>query len=111
VFAAISFAPGDADAPVAYTALAQRIGIALDGVPGQQKVSDIQAELAGAQTTMAAAKERHQQTASTLADFLQRIEGVPQEEVAAQILALQTSLQASLQTTALLYRTSILDYL
>ena len=39
------------------------------------------------------------------------IEGVSNEEVAAQILALQTSLQASLQTTAKLFQTSILNYL
>ena len=36
---------------------------------------------------------------------------MPTEEVAAQILALQTSLQASLQTTAMLLQTSILKYL
>ena len=64
---------------------------------------DIEAELAGAQTTLGTAAERHQQTKSTLADLLEQIEGVSTEEVAAQILALQTRLQASLQTTSLLY--------
>ena len=40
-------------------------------------------------------------------DLLQGIELAPQEEVAAQMLALQTRLQASLQTTAMLYQLSI----
>ena len=52
-----------------------------------------------------------QQTNATLSDLLQSVEGVSNEEVAAQILAMQTSLQASLQTTAILYKTSILNYL
>ena len=46
-----------------------------------------------------------------LGGFLQEVEGVTQEEVAAQILSLQTSLQATLQTTALLLRTSLINYL
>jgi hypothetical protein len=43
--------------------------------------------------------------------MLQQIEGVSQEQVAAEILALQTRLQASLQTTARLYQTSLVNYL
>ena len=46
-----------------------------------------------------------------LGDLLQSIEQVPQEQVAAQILALQTRLEASLQTTSILYRLSIVNYL
>ncbi len=79
--------------------------------PGTQSIEVIQAELAGAQTTLEAAKDRHTQTNATLSDFLQEIEGVSNEEVAAQILAMQTTLQATLQTTAMLYQTSILKYL
>lgn len=43
--------------------------------------------------------------------LLQSVEGIPTEEVAAKILALQTSLQATLQTTALLLRTTLLNYI
>ena len=60
---------------------------------------------------MTDAKERQQQRKMTLEDLLQGIEQAPQEEVAAQILALQTRLQASLQTTAMLYQLSIVNYL
>jgi flagellar hook-associated protein 3 FlgL len=43
--------------------------------------------------------------------MLEKIEGVSTEEVAAQILAMQTRLQASLQTTSMLYQTSLVNYL
>jgi len=111
VLAAVTFSPSDPNASARSAALNQRVGTALGTSSGVQRIEDIEAELAGAQTSLAAAKDRHQQTKSTLADMLQQIEGVPPEEVAAQILALQTRLQASLQTTSLLYQTSLVNYL
>ena len=57
------------------------------------------------------AKERQQESKNMLETMLQGIEQAPQEEVAAQILMLQTRLQASLQTTAMLYQLSIVNYL
>ncbi len=111
VFAATTFSPSDPDGNGRYSALTQRLGSALAVPPGVQKVEDIQAELASAQTTMADVKDRHRQTQSTIEDMLQQIEGVSQEQVAAEILALQTRLQASLQTTARLYQTSLVNYL
>lgn len=61
--------------------------------------------------TLKAASERHKQSNATLSDLLQSLEGVSNDQVATQILAMQTSLQASLQTTAMLYQTSILKYM
>jgi hypothetical protein len=43
--------------------------------------------------------------------MLEQVEGISKEDVAAQILALQTNLQASLQTTATLFKMSILNYI
>ena len=43
--------------------------------------------------------------------MLQNITGVSTDEVGVQILALQTRLQASLQTTALLAKTSLVYFL
>jgi flagellin-like hook-associated protein FlgL len=111
VFAAASFDPNDPNSSDAYSALGTRVGAALDGAPNQQKVSDISAEIASAQQSFAAAKSRHQQTSDMLTDLLQNVEGVSQEEVGAQILSLQTSLQASLQTTALLSQMSLVNFL
>jgi flagellin-like hook-associated protein FlgL len=107
----VSFAPNDPNAAAQSAALSQRVGTNLDAPAGNQTIADIQADLAGAQTTLAAAADRHAQTTATLSDMLDQIEGVPQEQVAAQILALQTQMQASLQTTALLLRTSLVNYL
>jgi flagellar hook-associated protein 3 FlgL len=111
VFATMTFPPGDPDTQARYEALTQRLGAALDGPPGTQKVADIGADLAAAQVTMKAAQDRHRVTAGTLQDMLQQVEGVPQEQVAAQILALQTNLQASLQLTARMYQLSLVNFL
>jgi flagellar hook-associated protein 3 FlgL len=109
--AAISMPEADPDTSARNAALNDRIRSNLDVPAGTQSIEAIQAEIAGAQTTLQSAKDRHQQTNATLSDLLQSVEGVSNEEVAAQILAMQTSLQASLQTTAILYKTSILNYL
>lgn len=111
VFAAASFSVSNPNGAANYEALKSRVSTGLAGAQGQQKISDIESEIAGAQTTLAAAKDRHTQTNTTLSNLLQQLEGVPTEQVAAQLLSLQTSLQASLQTTAMLFKTSILNYL
>jgi flagellar hook-associated protein 3 FlgL len=111
VFAATSFSASDPNASDRYTALNQRLAAGLDHPPGQQKIEDIQSELAYAQTTIQSARAGQQQRRTMLEGLLDGIEGAPQEQVAAQILALQTQLQASLQTTAMLYKISIVNYL
>ena len=111
VFAATSYSATDANAEGSYDALKTRVVGTLIGAPNQQKITDIESDLAGTQSALAAAKDRHQTSNTMLSSFMQEVEGVTQEEVAAQILALQTSLQASLQTTALLLRTSLINYL
>jgi flagellar hook-associated protein 3 FlgL len=109
--AAMTFSQSDPNASARSAALNQRVAPALDVPAGKQKVQDIETELAGAQTTLATATDRHRQTKSTLEDMLNQIEGVSNEEVATKIMTLQTRLQASLQTTALLYQTSLVHYL
>ncbi len=109
--AAMTFSPSDPNASARYDALNQRVAPALAVPAGTQKVEDIEADLAAAQTTAAAATDRHKQTKSTLADMLEQIEGVSNEEVGSKIIALQTRLQASLQTTSLLYKMSLVNYI
>jgi flagellin-like hook-associated protein FlgL len=111
VLAAVTYSATDPDAEGRNAALKSRLISALDIPTGTQKVEDIEADLAGAQATLKAATNRHQQVSGTLSDLLQHVEGAPSEEVASKILALQTSLQASLQTTALLYKTSLVNYI
>ena len=76
-----------------------------------QKIDDIAASLASAQLAMATAKDRHRQTEKTLTDILQSIETADPNLVGAQILTLQTNLQASLQTTAMLSQLSLVNVL
>jgi flagellin-like hook-associated protein FlgL len=111
VFAAVTFSTTDPNADGSYAALQTRVTGALVGPQGQQSIDDIMGELAGVQTALKSSDDRHQQTTGTLEGLLEQVEGVSSEEVAAKILALQTSLQATLQTTALLLQTSILDYI
>lgn len=111
VFASMSFSTSDPEGSARYAALTRRLHADFNATQGVQKITDIEADIAGAQTAMAAARDRHQNTTSALTDLLQSIEGAPLEQVAAQILALQTSLQASLQTTALLSKMSLVNYL
>jgi len=108
--AAVTVSPGDPNAGSLSLALNQRLSPALNS-SGQQSLTDIAAQLASAQVSVASAKTRHQQTSGTLDDFLQQISGVSSEEVGSQILALQTRMQASMQTTAMLFQTSLVNYL
>jgi flagellin-like hook-associated protein FlgL len=109
--AAMTFSPTDADGQARAQALNDRLQPNLDVPAGTQKVENIQAELAATQNSIKGAKDRHQQLSATLSDFLNQVKGVSNEEVGAQILALQTRLSASLQTTAMLYQTSLINYL
>jgi flagellin-like hook-associated protein FlgL len=111
VFAAVQFSGADPNGQEQYNSLRQRIGTNLNGAPNQQSVADISGQLAGAQVALANAKDRHDQTNTTLQNLLQSVQGASTEEVGVQIMALQTSLQATLQTTAMLLQTNIMKYL
>jgi flagellin-like hook-associated protein FlgL len=111
IFAATTYSSTDPNASAQYDSVKSRIAGNLDGAPGTQSISDIEGQIANAQTAMTAAQTRHQQTSTVLTNFLQSIEGVNDTQVGTQILALQTQLQASLQTTALLSKVSIVNYI
>lgn len=109
--AAVTISPSDPNGAELSAALNRRLTGDLNGNPGDQTVKDILVDLAGAQVSINAAKSRHQLSAGALHDFLQQIQGVSNEEVGSQILALQTRMQASMQTTAMLFQTSLINYL
>jgi flagellar hook-associated protein 3 FlgL len=108
--AAVTISSSDPNAVDLSAALNQRLSTNL-AAPGTQTVADIEASLSAAQTSLSAAKSRHQQSSATLSDFLQQLNGVSNEDVGARILALQTRMQASMQTTALLFQTSLVNYI
>lgn len=111
VLGATSYSPNDSNAAASYTALSQRVGTALNIPSGTQKIDDIEASLANSQTAIAAAQNQHKQTANTLTDMLQSIQGVDTTQIGAEILSLQTTLSASLSTTARMSQISLLNYL
>ena len=109
--AATSYSTSDPNASASYAALNQRVYSAL-GVPaGVQNIVDIESSLASAQTAMASTHSQHQQTANMLTTMQQSIEGVDTTQIGVQILSLQTSLSASLSTTARLSQLNLLNYL
>ncbi|MDO8876812.1 MAG: flagellar biosynthesis protein FlgL [Pseudolabrys sp.] len=109
--AAVTVSPTDPNGGELSAAMNQRLTSNLAGGAGIQSVADIRTDLASAQVSIKAAKDRHQQQTATLADYLQQIEGVSNEDVGTQILTLQTRLQASMQVTSMMYQTSLVNYM
>ena len=111
VYAAVTTNASNPNASAQVTALSERISANLAPQTGQEQIQDVQAEFAGTQTAIKAATDRQTQLKGMAQTMLDQIEGVNQDEVATKILALQTSLQASYQTTSMLYQTTLLKYL
>jgi flagellar hook-associated protein 3 FlgL len=111
VLAATSYSPVNVNAEASYSALTQRVGVNLVPQSGAQNIGDISAEIANAGVTAKNAQAVNQQTKSALTDMLQKIEGVSNDQIGAQILALQNSLQASLSTTVRLSQLTLVNYL
>lgn len=109
--AAMTTTAGDPNANAQISGLYQRVAGKLLPQTGQQSVQDIAADLAGAQVSMKSAGDRQAQTKNTAQTMLQSIEGVTDAEVSAKLLAVQNSLNASYQTTAMLYQTTLLKYI
>jgi hypothetical protein len=110
-YAAVTVSPTGTNSPAAMAALSQRITANLTPQTGQQTISDIQTDFATAQTTMKDVQARQTQTQSALQTLVDQTEGIDQNQVASEILSLQTSLQASYQTTAMLSQLSLTKFL
>lgn len=111
VFAAVTTSATDPNANAQVAALNQRVAQNLAVVPGTQTIQDIQADFAGAQASIKATTDRQVQTKAMAQTMLDSIEGINNDEVATKILALQTALQASYQTTSTLYQMSLVKFL
>lgn len=111
VYSVVTTNAANPNAGAQIAALQQRISSNLAPQTGQQSIEDMQAEFAGTQTAIKAASDRQTQVKGLAQTMLASIEGINQDEVATKILALQTQLQASYQTTSMLYQTTLLKYL
>ena len=111
VFAAFTASPTGSNSAAQISALSQRTATNLTPQPGQQTISDIQSDFARAQTVMKDASARQAQSQTMLQDMVDSTETVSTQTVASEILALQTSLQASYQTTSMMSQLSLTKYL
>jgi flagellar hook-associated protein 3 FlgL len=111
IMAADTFPASDPNAKLGYEAMTERVRNNIGFPTGTQNPSEIIVELGSAQTAMAQAKERHTATKDYLSTTLAGVEDITKEEVAMQILALQTTLQASYQTTSMLSQLRLTNYL
>ena len=111
VLAATTYSASDPNAQANYQALSQQVAANLDGQPGTQQISDIEADLANAQTTVSNAGTVNTQTQTALQDMMQNIDGVNQSQISEQILTIQNSLSASLSVTARMAQLSLVNFL
>ncbi|MBR0719245.1 flagellar hook associated protein [Bradyrhizobium liaoningense] len=95
----------------AVAALSQRTAQALTQQPGQQRIEDIQTDIAMAQNTMKDATTRQTQAKAQLQTIIDQAESASPDQVASEILSLQNALQASYQTTASLAQLSLVKFL
>jgi flagellar hook-associated protein 3 FlgL len=91
--------------------LSQRIATNLTAQPGQQTIEDIQSDFARAQTVMKDTSARQAQSQTMLQNMVDSTETVSTQQVASEILALQTALQASYQTTSIMSQLTLTKYL
>lgn len=111
VYSALTLPPNGINSPGAVAALSVRVAANLISQPGQQTLQDIQTDFATAQNSMKDARARQTQTQTALQNLIADTEGISQDQVASQILALQNSLQASYQTTSMLSQLSLVKFL
>jgi flagellar hook-associated protein 3 FlgL len=111
VYSAFTTSPTGTNSAAQIAALSQSIATNLTPQPGQQTIEEIQSQFAAAQTVMTDTSARQAQSQTMLQNMVTNTETVSTQTVAAEILALQTDLQASYQTTSMLSQLSLTKYL
>ncbi|KYG24707.1 flagellar protein [Bradyrhizobium sp. AT1] len=111
VFGTFSTSPTGQYSGGQVSALSQRVTQALTQQPGQQRIEDIQTDIAMAQNTMKDASTRQTQAKAQLQTIIDQAESASPDQVASEILALQNALQASYQVTSNLAQLSLVKFL
>lgn len=111
VFGTFSTSPTGQYSGDQVAALSLRTTQALTRQPGQQRIEDIQTDIAMAQNTMKDASTRQTQAKAQLQTIIDQAESASPDQVASQILALQNALQASYQVTSNLAQLSLVKFL
>ncbi|MCA1500970.1 flagellar protein [Bradyrhizobium sp. NBAIM14] len=111
VFGTFSTSPTGQYSGGQVSALSLRVTQALTQQPGQQRIEDIQTDIAMAQSTMKDASTRQTQAKAQLQTIIDQAESASPDQVASEILALQNALQASYQVTSNLAQLSLVKFL
>lgn len=111
VFGTFSTSPTGQYAGGQVAALSLRVTQALTKQPGQQRLEDIQTDLAMSQNTMKDAGTRQTQAKAQLQSIIDQAESASPDQVASEILSLQNALQASYQVTSSLSQLSLVKFL
>ncbi len=94
-----------------YASLIDSVGDGFNTTGTKQSVVSMRMELASAQSATNDAKTRMADTKNMMIDMLDGVEGVNKEQTAAELLTLQTQLQASYQTASMLSKLSLVNYM
>lgn len=111
VFGTFSTSPTGQYSGGQVAALSLRVTQALTQQPGQQRIEDIQTDIAMAQNTMKDASTRQTQAKAQLQTIIDQAESASPDQVASEILSLQNALQASYQVTSNLAQLSLVKFL
>lgn len=106
--AADSFPSSDTTTQGRYGAIADRIATQIGDTP---KVDALSSDLSVANAALDTAKTRLSATKNQVNDVLDGVENTDPNKVASELLATQTRLQASYQTTSLVAKLSLVNYL
>jgi flagellar hook-associated protein 3 FlgL len=110
-FAAMELDANEAVGKKQYGELIERIRPAIAEDGGAASLRAVATDITQVAAFSEAAADRHKTQKAALQTMLANVEGVSKEEVGVNILALQTNLQASYQTTAILSQLSLVNYL
>lgn len=108
VMSSMTFTKEDPNGSARYGELMNRARGELDK---QANIQGIQVDLAVANRSLTTSETRLRTTAATLEGMQYTAEGIDKEEVAVRILDLQTRLQASYETTSIVSRLSLVNFL
>ncbi len=111
VFASEDFPVDDNENRARYMDMADRVRFSVSGTETDQRSRAMQADFASVQVAVDEARQRHRFRDVLAEDMIDRVEASDNNLVATQLLALQTQLQMSFQTTSMISRLSLANVL
>lgn len=105
------FSVGNVNDEARYNALNSRVIGEINGQPADKTVLDLIGEMGFKQDTINKAEERHSASRLASQELLDKFEGADSYEVSAQLLRLQTQIEASYRTTSILSNLTLTNFI